>query len=211
MSTKLFHLIYGDKINLAPNCKIIPQEAYSRLLDAEEILAKIKQEAEKYRLEVASECEELKEQAQSEGFEAGFRKWTEQIVYLENEIAKVHQEVQKLVIPIALKAAKKIVGREIEVSETAVVDIIANVLKAVAQHKKIVIYASKKDLEALEIHKNRLKQIFENLESFSLREREDIEQGGCIIETEGGIINAQLSQQWNILEQAFESYMKQLI
>ena len=35
-----------------------------------------------------------------------------------------------------------------------------------------------------------------------------IEPGGCIIETEAGIINAQLENQWRSLENAFESFMK---
>jgi type III secretion protein L len=119
----------------------------------------------------------------------------------------VRKEFEKVLIPIALKAAKKIVGREIELSEDVIVDIVSNALKPVVTHKKITVYVNRKDLDVLEKNKPRLKQLFETLEAFSLRERADVKEG-CIIETEGGIINAQLDNQWRILEKAFDNLVK---
>jgi type III secretion protein L len=60
----------------------------------------------------------------------------------------------------------------------------------------------------LEAAKSQIKKVFEHLESLSIQERSDIEPGGCMIETEAGIINAQLENQWRSLEIAFESFMK---
>lgn len=205
---KLFTLIYGDSIHAAPRAKVVPADSFSKLVDAEEVLQRIKDDAEKYRKEVVAESEILKEQAQKEGFEAGMAKWADHIVKLEREIALVRKEVEKVLIPAALKAAKKILGREIELSDSATVDIVANVLKSVSQHKKITIYVNKSDLEKLEKNKNTLRQVFENLESLSIRARDDVNPAGCIIETEAGIINAQLDHQWKALERAFESLMK---
>ena len=109
---------------------------------------------------------------------------------------------------MALKAAKKIVGRELEVSEDATVEIIANSLKAVAAHKKIIIWVCKTDIDRLERRKDRLKEVFEHLESLSIRPREDIEPNGCVIETESGIINAQLEHKWEALAKAFASLIE---
>lgn len=207
MSKKFFSLIYGDSVRIAPKQKIVPAADFSKLINAEEVLQKTRDEVEQYRLEVIKECERLKEKAQKDGFQEGFKQWVEHIAKLEQEIEKVHKELEKAIVPIALKAAKKILGRELEQSP-AIVDIVANVLKSVSQHKKITIYANRGDLEALESNKNRLKQIFESLESLSIRPRDDIAPGGCIIETEAGIINAQLDNQWRILEQAFDTIMR---
>lgn len=207
MSNKFFSLIYGDKNKIVANKRIIPANAISSLMDAEEVLAKVKSDAERYKLEVAQECEKLKESAQAAGFAEGYQSWAEHIAKLEEEIIKVRQDLEKLLIPVALKAAKKIVGREIELSEDTIVDIVSNALKAVSQHKKITIYVNKKDLDPLEKSRARLKEIFESLEVLSLRERADIARGGCVIETEGGIINARLENQWSALERAFATLM----
>jgi type III secretion protein L len=42
------------------------------------------------------------------------------------------------------------------------------------------------------------------LEVFQIQERNDIQPGGAVIETEGGIINAQISNQLQVLERAFK-------
>lgn len=203
-------MIYGSTVKQAPASKIVPADSIAKLLSAEEVLHAIKEDAERYRKEVIAECEALKTQAEQEGFAEGYKQWTLQLAKMEEEIARVRDEMQKMVMPIALKAAKRIVAAELTQAPNAILDIVAGALKSVAQHKKIVIYVCRSDLEVLEQGKGKIKDIFESLESLSIRERDDIEQGGCIIETEGGIINARLKDRWRNLEAAFESLSETL-
>ena len=201
---KFFTLIDGREITIAPGTKWLPADAVSSLLDCTELLATVHTDAANYRKKVAADCEELKTRAEVEGFQAGFDQWIEMVSYLEKEVVKVREELQKVVMPVALKAAKKIVASELQVNPQVTFDIVASTLKSIAQHKRIVLYVSKQDFELIESSKNRLKPIFEELESLSIREREDIEPGGCVIETEVGIINARLKDRWRTLETALE-------
>lgn len=203
-------MIYGSTVKQAPASKVVPADSIAKLLSAEEVLHAIKDDAERYRKEVIAECEVLKVQAEQEGFAEGYKQWTLQLAKMEEEIARVRDEMQKMVMPIALKAAKRIVAAELTQAPNAILDIVAGALKSVAQHKKIVIYVCRADYEVLEQGKGKIKDIFESLESLSIRERDDIEQGGCIIETEGGIINARLKDRWRNLEAAFESLSETL-
>lgn len=208
MSKKFFSLLHGDRIHVAPNTKIIPSETFTSLIDAQEILRRVEKDTKQYKMEAATEIEQLREEAKKEGFDKGFSKWIEKVAELEEEISKVREDIERVVVPLALKAAKKIVGRELEISELTIVDIIKNSLRAVAQHKKVTIYVNKKDLDIVEKQREQIKPLFENLEVLSLRPREDIETGGCIIETEAGIINAQLEDQWLVLEHAFQKFLQ---
>lgn len=208
MSKKLFTLIHGDRIHLAPKGKIIPADELATVQNASEVLDQIKQDADQYRMQVAKESEQLKENGFKEGYEDGFKEWAEHLAKFEKQLEDLHKEMQQAIIPIALKAAKKIVGREIELSEDVIVDIVASNLKAVAQHKRITIYVNKKELDVLEKNKPRLRELFEHLESLSIRARDDVAPGGCIIETEIGIINAQMEHRWKVLEKAFENLSK---
>lgn len=206
MSKKFFSLIHGDSIHAAPNTKFIASEEFSRLIDANELISEVENDVKKYKVAVAAESEKLKEQAQKEGYEDGFRQWAEHVAKLEAQIIQVRKDFEKLLMPIALKAAKKIVEKEIKLSESTIFDIVASSLKAVATHKKIVIYAGKKDIEILEAHRPQIKQLFESLESLSLRENPELDdeekRGSVIIETEGGIINARIDNKWQVLEKA---------
>lgn len=205
---KFFSLLYGDQLRVAPQTKVIPADQLSKLLDSEEILKTVKDEAHRYKKEVASSTESVKEAAQQEGFETGFAEWAEHIAGLEEAIDRTNKRIEEIAIPLALKAAKKIVGHQLQVDPNTTVQIVANNLNAVSQHKEIVIWVNKQDLSLIEKSKPQLAEIFEALKSLSVREREDVEPGGCIIETEGGIINAQLSNKWEALEQAFESMLR---
>lgn len=209
MSQKLFTLINGDKVHLAPGSKIIPAEEFSKALDSAALVQTVKEDAEAYKLSVAKEAEAIKEAAEAKGFQEGLKQWAENLKLLEDEIQRVHQEVSETIIPVALKAAKKIIGREIDTSKEVVVDIVLNNLKAVAHHKKIRIHVNQQDLRTLEANKDRLKKNFEHLESLQLIESDDVNPGGAIIETEGGIINAQLENLIRVLEKAFENFTKQ--
>ncbi len=211
MSRKFFTLISGKELTVAPGKRRIPREQFSQGLDALELQHRVQQEADAYRLQVTKECETQKTQGYQEGYEEGYQKWTESLSALEQEIRNVHEELQKLIIPVALKAAKKIIGKEVELHPEVVVDIVASTLKAVSQHKKITIYVSRKDLDLLDQQKGRLKELFECLESFSLKERSDVEPGGCIIESEIGIVNGQMTHRLDLLTQAFEKAAKQLL
>ncbi len=204
---KLFNLLSGESIHVAPNTKVIPAKVFTKALSAADILSHAQEAIDKYRMEVANECERLKAQAQQEGFQEGFVRWAEHLAELEREIQNVNRATEKMIIPVALKAAKKILGREIELSDQAVVDIVASKLKAVKQAKQVVIHVCPLDYPKLEGNRKQLAELFEKLESLSIRPNEEVQQGGCIIETESGIINAQLDKQWEILEHAFQSMM----
>lgn len=209
MTGKFLSLLHSqDELRLAPGKHHIPAEEFSSLITAEELLEKLREDAKKYRKKNASKCKVIRKKAQEEGFLAGQKEWTAQIEFLQKEIDRVEQKMHKLVLPIALKAAQKIVGQEIQSHPDTLVSIVSNSLRAVAHHKEVRLYVSEKDFPILEKNKEDLKANFEHLEFFSIAPREDVEEGSCIIETEAGIINARLEEQWALLEQAFERLME---
>jgi type III secretion protein L len=205
---KIFSLLYQGDIHFAADQKIIPSQQFSTLLTAQEVLQKTQEDAAKYKAEVDTECEELRKKAKEEGFNEGLAKFNDHLLQFDKEIKKIRHEAQKAILPLALKAAKKIVSKELELHPETIVDIVMQTLSSVKQNHRIKIYINKADKDALESEKNKLKEIFESLQSLSILEREDVSPGGCIIETESGIINASIENQWRSLESAFEKYMK---
>ncbi len=205
---KFFSLLSGQDVHPAPGKKVIPAEEFSTLVQASEILAQVEQEAEKYKKETMEESEELKELAFQEGFQEGLISLNKHILTLDHELKQIREDVQKRILPLALKAARKIMGEELKLHPDRIVDIVMTSLKPVTQHRKVTIFVNRADLEQIEGARSKIRKMFEHLENLSIQERDDIEPGGCMIETEAGIINAQLENQWRALESAFESFMK---
>lgn len=207
---KFFSLIDKNKsLHVAPGTKVIPAQDFAALQDAQDILEVARQDAVEYRKQVEKECEDLKAEAKEKGFNEGLEQWAVKLSEFEDSVKAIRAETEKVIIPLALKAAKKIVGKQIELNEETVVGIVSNSLKAVSHHKKVVIYVNKQDLDVLTENKERLKEVLDGVESLSIQDREDVEPLGCIIETEGGIINAQIENQWRALENAFQNLIKQ--
>jgi len=206
--SRLFSLIYKGEIRTASGKKTIASEDFSTLMEAFEILEKAKEEAERCKTEAGQECVRLKEEAAQKGYEEGLTQLNEQILALDQEKKRLRHEMNKLILPLALKAAKKIVGKELETAPEAIVDIVLQALNPVLQSHRITIYVNKADKELLEASKGKIKEKLEQVESLSIKERDDITPGGCIIETESGIINAAIENQWRALEAAFERYLK---
>ena len=203
---KFFSLIYQGEVHTAPDEKIIPQEQYSELLEAHEVILKAKEDAAKLRQETEKECKELHKQAEEKGFSEGLEKFNEQMLFFDSELKRIRHETLQAVLPLALQAAKKIVAKELETHPETIVDIVLATLAPITHHRKIKIFASKQDRDLLEKEKTKVRDILQQVESLTVQERHDITPGGCIIETEAGIINATIENQWRALESAFERY-----
>jgi len=206
--SRLFSLIKEGEVHPSSDKKVIPLDDFTILMEASEILQRAKTEAEAYRAETEIECQNLREEAKKEGFQEGLQQLNEKILGLDQEKKRLLHEMNKLILPLALKAAKKVVARELETKPETIVDIVLQALAPALQNHRITIYVNKLDKEILENEKPRLKEKLEQVESLSIREREDIAAGGCIIETEAGIINATIDSQWRAIESAFDKYLK---
>jgi type III secretion protein L len=188
--------------------KIIRKEEFEELLSAKQILEKAKEESEKAISEAHAESIAIKEKAYDEGFQEGLNRFNDQMLLFEDKLKVLKHELQKAVLPLVLKATRKIIGAELKQNPDSILSIVMQSIKSVTQAKVIKLYVCKSDLEILESEKDELKKNFENLESFHIEERSDIEPGSCIIETERGILNATLENQYRALERALEAHMK---
>jgi type III secretion protein L len=206
--SRLFSLIYQGQVHTTSQTKVIPQEDFAHLMEASAILEKAKEDAQKCLELAEEEAKTLKEEAKQAGFEEGLLQLNEQILHLDQEKKHLRHEMNQLILPLALKAAKKIVAKELQTKPETIVEIIMQALLPVLQNRHITIWVCKADKEILETEKHRIKETLERVETLLVRERDDISQGGCIIETENGIINATLEIQWKALEAAFERYGK---
>ena len=205
---RFFSLIHQGEIHPATEEKIISSEDFSTLVQASELLEKAREDAEEHHRQTLEECKRLREEAQEEGFKEGLAQFNEQLLVFERSLRTIRLELQKEIIPIALKAAKKIVGAQLDLKPDTIVDIVLQALAPVMQNHRITIYVNKADKENLEAHKSTIKNVLEQVQVLSIQERADVAPGGCIIETESGIINSTIENQWRALESAFERYMK---
>jgi type III secretion protein L len=202
---KLFSLLLSQtEVHLAAGSKVLPQKQVSRLLDLDQLQTMVTQEAEEYRRQVDLECEQIRDRAREEGFAAGERTWAAAVADLEKAAGQLGHEAEEAMLPTIVKAVERLIGESLKAKPSLIASIVGQSLRSVAQFKTITIYCRKEDLEDLEKAKPKYRKMLENCQTLQIRERSDIQPGGCIIETEGGIVNAQLAQQLAALSRALK-------
>jgi type III secretion protein L len=207
--SRLFTLIESGKVHPASSKKVIKSEDFSTLLSASDLLEKARSDIDNAREKAESEAEDLKKKGYDDGYQEGLTQLNEQILGLENEKKRLRHEMNQLILPLALKAAKKLVAGELKTHPETIVNIVLQAIAPVMQNHRITIYVNKADKEILEAEKPQLKEKLDQIESLVIRDRDDISPGGCMIETESGIINATIENQWRGIESAFDRYLKQ--
>ena len=176
---KKFTLLKKDKVLIDKNEKFIPAKEFSTLLDAEELKTRVEEEIKQLKKTTEKKCKELKETARTEGFQEGLVQFNEHIIALEEKKRQLYHETQRLIIPLALKAAKKIVAQELKLHADVIVEIVKQTLKPVLQNHRIKIFVNKEDRAALESNKDSIRSILEQVETLSIEDRPDI----CLLYT----------------------------
>ena len=150
------------------------------------------------------------EEGERAGFERASKKMEpllvslqEALLQLKNLRAETYHQIEKEVVELALAIARKVVCREIKMDREVVVCVAREALARVEDPGKIKIKMNPEDLNFLNETRHKLSDLIGNLDSVSLEAEENIQSGGCIIETNLGEIDALIENQIQAVEESF--------
>lgn len=158
------------------------------------------------------EAEMIKEAAAKEGYRAGLTQAEADIEILRQVIScmiNAKQEVFEYIAPdileISVEIARKIVKKEIEQDPQIILDSILDVLKTISKEEsRITIKVNSLEADLIS------SELPESVKSMGIEARlnivadESVEEGGCIVCTANGIVDATLSTQFEILKTALK-------
>lgn len=139
---------------------------------------------------------QAREEGQVEGA-AQAQHMREEIAGLEVRMLK---EVEGEVVRAAMRVAREILAAEIASREDAVVDVVATALSTAKTARDINLRVSMRDAPILRAHKQRLVSVLTRAKDLEVREDRRVKQGGVLVETEAGVVDAQLETQLEELE-----------
>jgi flagellar assembly protein FliH len=176
--------------------------------------------------QVDSYEEKLKKQledAEKKGFDKGYNLGIQQgIISGKKEIKHLLTELEKTLdefhciksnlaivaereaVNLSMAIAKKIIGHEISIGKNVITSVVKEALKKVDGHEKIKIKVHPEDIQILEEHKNEYKKYANCVQGIEILCDENINKGGCIIETNIGDIDARIEKQIKVIEDAFK-------
>lgn len=177
----------------------------NQVINAEEKATQILKEAYDNASELISLAETRAENIHREAYQAGRdeaeKELIENLLAIKEVRLQTLQEVEQDVLKLSVKLAEKIIGREIQQDDTTRGEIVLNALRQARQQEMLTVRVSSVDLPLVE-------QMREKIDSFGRAKHIDfiadqsIREGGCIIESQSGTIDARLETQLRILEDA---------
>ncbi len=159
------------------------------------------------------EAANIKNEAYKEGYQKGIEAATAQLNNLNNAVkeycsykATVVDAISESVYDIALDIAQKILKKQIDTDSSAMINMIKDILNDINRHEtRITLKVRAEDVEAIKSHFNELfpEGLFDA--KISILPDKSITEGGVVLETSNGIVDARISTQLEILKNAFKS------
>ena len=158
------------------------------------------------------EAESIRESASKEGYQEGLNLAKDDIEELKNSIKvffnakqEVYDEIAPDILEISLDIAKKIIKKEVSEHPEIILDNIKNILKDLSKEEtKIMITANPSQVPMLK------ESIPEQVSSAGLEAKvmiipdENTMEGGCLITTTNGVIDATIETQIEIISEALK-------
>ena len=121
---------------------------------------------------------------------------------------ETYLQLEKEVVELALAIAQKVICREIATDKETVVCIAKEALAKVDDPGKIIIKMNPSDLQFINETKYQLSNLTADVNNVTFEAEENIQSGGCIIETELGEIDARIEKQLQAVKESFLGAME---
>ena len=187
---------------------IIRGEVYSASAKARELLKKAQQEAEEILKQAQEQGEKEREQGYQEGYQEGLAQATELLVKARLEHDQLLKNANKDLMDLAFKIAEKIIGKQLEIDQSTIISIVAQALQSMRQSRQITIRVHPADAKILREEKDDLMERLGAHREVDIMEDKKVHQGGCIIESEIGTVEAQLHTQLERLRRVLTTQTK---
>jgi type III secretion protein L len=191
--------LLSEKIPLS-SPKVLKREVYEATRDARDVVAQAQEKAKQIIEEAERECDAIREQARQEGHASGLAEWNQilaQTTRRADELAKAWEENM---LRLSVRVAEKIIGEQLTLKPETVVDIVREVLKGARPGRHLAIQVNEADAQVVRARFDRIKECTSLNTDIEIVQSSSVPRGGCVIESELGIIDARLETQLKCLE-----------
>jgi flagellar biosynthesis/type III secretory pathway protein FliH len=119
---------------------------------------------------------------------------------------KALASVQDDVVDLALAVARKVIGREVETSRTAVAEMCALALANVRRARSVSVRVHPADIGRVEESRPMLANVLGRDAGLVLEPDESVGRGGCVIVSDVGRVDARLEVQLAAIERALRNH-----
>ena len=179
---------------------VLSAEVYDAHQAAQALREEAQRERERLLQAAQAECEALRAQAREEGRQEGLAQVSEQWVRAKLQAAALLQRGERESVALALRIAERLVGRDVARTPELLVDVCATALAQLRGAQAVVLRVHPDAAAVLREQRPALSERLGRGVDVVLKEDPALHPVGCVIQTEFGTLDAQLSTQLQMLE-----------
>ena len=122
---------------------------------------------------------------------------------------RLSDNLEKEVVQLAMVVARKVILHESAVNKQVIMAVVKEALLKAVDYENIRIRVNPHDLEYLQDADPHLFSDVEKIQTINLINDGSLMSGGCIIETDFGIIDARIEQQLQVIEEALTTELQE--
>jgi type III secretion protein L len=209
MEIKIIKNSAAEQPELTPGSgKIIKKELFEASQEARNIVAAARQEAERIVAKAEQERAASVESSLQIGYEEGLKRWNQILAGAWQARENLKTEWEQSLLHLAVRVAEKIVGEQLRLHPDTIVPIVREALKSVGQERQLTLLIHPDHREMVQANLDRLQALVGSSRQIHLVANPDISPGGCVVESELGVIDAKLETQLKCLEEILMSAAK---
>jgi flagellar biosynthesis/type III secretory pathway protein FliH len=171
-------------------------------LDAQEIVAHARDEAAEMLAAAGREKERVLEESRQRGFQQGLDQWNQILTSALDARSKYLSNNESELVKLAAAVARRVVGECAATEPEAVLHAAREAIRAVRSERRIRLRVRTADETVVRAHAAELSALSSEMCEIVVIADDSIQIGGCIVESDLGIIDAQFSTQLASLEAA---------
>lgn len=191
----------SDKV-VVSSPKVLKREVYEATREASDVVALAQEKARQIIEEALREQDSIRERARQEGNAQGLAEWNRVLTEANQRADELTNSWEETMLRLSVRVAEKIIGEQLRVHPETIVEIIREVIKNIRPGKRLTIQVNQADAQQARARIDRIKDGLSTSSEIEIVASGSVSPGGCLIESELGIIDARLETQLKCLEEA---------
>ncbi|WP_036771286.1 HrpE/YscL family type III secretion apparatus protein [Photorhabdus australis] len=201
-----FIKITKEHLQLSPELLILRKADYQTCLSAESLLDAARAQAKEIEREAQTVYEQQKELGWQAGIDAARAEQASLIHQTQLQCQQYYRQVEQQMTNVVLQAVRKILKNYDQISLT--LQVVREALSLVSNQKQVILRVNPEQAATVREQISRVHKDFPEIGYLEVTADARLDQGGCILETEVGIIDASLDSQLDALMSAINSKWK---
>ena len=182
--------------------KILKREVYEATQEARDVIAVAQEKARQIVADAERERNAILEQARQEGHAKGLAEWNHILAQAAQRSEELAKSWEETMLRLSVRVAEKIIGEQLKLHPDTIAAIVREALAGIRPGRHLVIQVNDAEAQEVRARTARLRESLSVGCEIEIVAAATVPSGGCVIESELGIVDARLETQLKCLEEA---------